>query len=227
MEFSRQRAEFGECKCSNCSTDTSERLAHNLSKLSVHNFDDALSDQLQFEQSMNKQKRKYSQRKPKNTSAQVTEDDKILMESLKSNLIDVFKVIYEEKWGDGSRIKASDLFDMEQAGTIVENLEEIEHCDNLSKLIGVEIIPGQHQLLFNFICNFKHNSLYQDYLNRQKDRDKVEEERKKQLKRENAARYRANARARKASGAIGGILPNPDQSSVVCGSGGQSPRSEG
>ncbi|KAA1075910.1 ATP-dependent DNA helicase sgs1 [Puccinia graminis f. sp. tritici] len=169
-----------------------------------------MKDQVEFDQSTNRLKRKYTQRKPAGSSGPIPDEDKKLMDPLKLELIRCFKILYKREWGTRGRIQATDLFNDMQAKKIVMNLEDINSSEALDNVIGGEIVPGQHQGLFNCIVTFKQDVIYQDHLKKKKEHEHAEEERKKQVKKANAARYRANARARKASGGLNSI-----QSSVV------------
>ncbi|OAV96415.1 hypothetical protein PTTG_04018, partial [Puccinia triticina 1-1 BBBD Race 1] len=189
-EISREKAmHFKSCGCSNCCVESGRQLVRNLKHLTVHNFDSAMKDQVDFPTENSPNTKEKTTRRTNNAT-----DNTSVLSSFKTHLVSSFRSFYEEKMGESARFCADDLFNEPEASTISSHFDEIKAETDLSQLIGGEVIEGQIEFLNDSIAKFKRDDLYQQHINIQWRLREEAEEKKRQKKREYAAKYRANKR---------------------------------
>jgi hypothetical protein len=102
------------------------------------------------------------------------------------------------------------MFGSKQADAIVNQFNTINRSEALDPIIGGEVISGQHNMLFNCIIKLKQAAGYQDSQQKPQKALEDEEERRKKVKRDNAACYHANASAQmeQSHGVAGSVAQN-------------------
>ncbi|KAA1112139.1 ATP-dependent DNA helicase sgs1 [Puccinia graminis f. sp. tritici] len=171
IELEREiRAGFAPCACSNCNRDGSDWLVENLRRLNLDNFDNYISttpedidDLPPLSPAVTRTISAIWKNQPR---------DKPLIETLESfaqYLVRCFKTFYDQEEAKGlADYEPEVYFGIELARGIAQNLDCVDE-ENIKKIIGGELIKGEHSMLLNHISSYRLGNVYEGFLQSQKE----------------------------------------------------------
>ncbi|KAA1063944.1 ATP-dependent DNA helicase sgs1 [Puccinia graminis f. sp. tritici] len=164
------QAGFAPCACSNCNRDGSDWLVENLRHLNLDNFDNYISltpedidDLPPLSPAVTRTISAIWKNQPR---------DKPLIETLESfaqYLVRCFKTFYDQEEAKGlADYEPEVYFGIELDRGIAQNLNCVDE-ENIKKIIGGELIEGEHSMLLTHTLNYRLGNVYKGFLQSQKE----------------------------------------------------------
>ncbi|KAH9823481.1 hypothetical protein DFH28DRAFT_922356 [Melampsora americana] len=77
------------------------------------------------------------------------------LEELADELVFVYDLFYNDKFGDDGYYFGSDYFDLDRAKSVVENIDQIRCEDDIKGVMGGDIIKGGVKVVFKHIIKWR------------------------------------------------------------------------
>ncbi|KAH9807171.1 hypothetical protein DFH28DRAFT_871259, partial [Melampsora americana] len=174
-------ADFPECKCSNCDSEASEMLVHNMPRLTKSNYGSAMEDVFSVDGFLNPNTDKLEENyvdsslKTKATKKRSHLSDSPL-EELADELVFEYDLFHEYVYGDDDYCFSSDYFGLDRAIEIVHSLHEITCEDDIKAAMGGDIIKGGVKVVYDYIEEWKKRAEVIDYQRIQAEKNEKKKE---------------------------------------------------
>ncbi|EGF98510.1 uncharacterized protein MELLADRAFT_113492 [Melampsora larici-populina 98AG31] len=172
-EQAREKAaEFQDCKCSNCDSEASDMLVHNMPRLTKSNYCQAMEDVFSVDGFLDPNTEKLEENiVDSSVKTKATKKRSNILDSRLEELTD--ELVFEDDlfhkyiYGDDDYCFSSDYFGLDRATDIVQSLDEITCEEDIKAAMGGDIIKGGVKAVFEYIKQWKCRDEVIDYRRRQ------------------------------------------------------------